>query len=114
MAKFSVLVLTGAAAIAVLYALRLHLHEQRQIREIVMRIKERDGAKWQALPWLHRAMPRVGLSVLFETARIANAEMVGMYQELRKLERRQMAALIVCAAAIVMLLIGAQSWGWHW
>jgi hypothetical protein len=109
-----VLVLTGAAAIAALYALRLNLRKQRQIGEIVTRIKEWDGAQWQRLPRLHRTMPRVGLSVLFEAAIVRDAETLQLYQGLRRLERRQMAALIVCAAAIVLLLIGAQSWGWRW
>lgn len=114
MASSPVLVFIGAGAVAALYALRLNLRKQRQIRAIVTRIKERDGAQWQRLPWLHRTMPRVGLNVLFEAAIVGDADTLQLYRGLRRLERRQMTALIVCAAAIVLLLIGAQFWGWRW
>jgi hypothetical protein len=109
-----VVVLTGAAAVAAFYAFLLDVRKRTYIRQLIAQIKERDGAKWQALPRLHRAMPRVGLSVVFKAGIIGDTETLGLYAGLRRIERRQMGALIVCAAAIVLLLIGAQSWGWRW
>jgi hypothetical protein len=81
---------------------------------LVARLKEKESNTWQTLPWLHRAMPRVGLKVLFQAARIHNAESMDSYRRLQVVERRQMIALVIGACAIVIVLSGTRYWGWNW
>lgn len=114
MTSLEVKVLVGAATMAFMYALFLDFRKQKRIRLLVTRIKEKEGGLWQTLPWLHRAMPRVGLKVLFQAARIHDAESTDSYRHLRVVERRQMIALIIGACAIVIVLSGTRYWGWSW
>lgn len=107
--------LVSVATIAGAYALSLDVRKRAQIRELVTRIRNQDSAKWQALPWMHRtAMPSVGLGILFKTSAIRDPESLGLYQNLRFVERKQMGALTLCALAIVFVLIGTSFWGWNW
>jgi len=114
MTSTEVKVLVGAATVAFIYALFLDLRKQKRIRLLVARMKDKEGERWRTLPWPHRAMPRVGLRSLFRTGNIADAESTDAYRHLRMVERRQMIALIVGAAAIVVVLTGTRYWGWSW
>lgn len=114
MTSIPVKILVAFATIAALYALYLDTRKQKQIRLLVARIKERNGDQWQALHWLHRAIPRVGLRALFQTARIDDAESTDAYRRMRIVERRQMIALVIVAASIVIILTGTNHWGWSW
>lgn len=115
MASTQVKILIVVVGLAALYAFRLDVKKQRQIRELVARIKDQKDDRWHTLPWLHRALiPRAGLAILFKTSAVGDAESLGLYQELRRIEHKQMGALIVCAAAIVFVLLGTLFWGWTW
>ena len=114
MTNIPVKILVALATIAALYALYLDTRKQKQIRLLVARMKEKKTDKWQALPWLHRAIPRVGLRALFRTAHIDDPESTDAYRHMRIVERRQLVALIIVAAAIVIALTGTSYWGWSW
>jgi hypothetical protein len=114
MASTQVKILIVVAGLAALYAFRLDVKKQRQIRELVARIKDQKDNRWHTLPWLHRALiPRAGLAILFKTSAVGDVESLALYQKLRFVERKQMVTLIVAALAIVVLLIGTRYWGWH-
>lgn len=114
MTSTEVKIFVGAATVAFIYALLLDFRKQKRIRLLVARVKEKESEKWRTLPWLHRAMPRVGLRILFRTANIADAESTDSYRQLRMIERRQLITLIVGAVAIVVVLAGTRYWGWSW
>lgn len=114
MTSIEVKVLVGAATLAFTYALFLDFRKQKRIRLLVARVKEKEGATWQTLPWLHRVVPRIGLKILFQAARVHDAESTDAYRQLGTIERRQLITLIVGAAAIVIALAGTRYWGWSW
>lgn len=113
MTSVPVEILGSVAVVAGFYACGLDMHKRNYLRQLVARIKAQDTGKWQTLPWLYRGlMPGAGLGIVFKTSSVSDAVSLGLYQKLRRIEYKQMGALIVCAAAIVVLLIGMLFWGW--
>lgn len=114
MTSLPVKVLISTAAVTALYALIADMRKQKQVRQLAARMQEQYRDKWLGLPWLHRAMPRVGLRIIFRSSAVDDPESLDRYQRLCVAERRQMAALAVCALAIAVVLFGTRFWGWIW
>lgn len=108
-------VLVGIAAVAGLGGFLLDLRKQKRIRELVARIKAQDSATWSALAWHQRVLiPRGGLSILFKRATVNDPESLRAYAALQRVEKRQLALIVLAAVAIALVIIGTRYWGWSW
>jgi len=102
-----------AAAFA-LYAWWLSDRQSRRFRDFVSWIEANHGAHWQSLPWLLRKFNRVGGVVQLRRGPLGgDAEFMARYRHSKPVRWPQVLALSAGMAAIGLVGLGIESFGWH-
>ena len=111
----AVIVLTLAAAAAVLGAWWLSIREGRRFRRLVAWIEAHHGARWRALPWLSRRLnPKGALEVLRRHGLAGDPEFMELYRDAKRGNLRQPVFLLIGLALIGVILLGVRYLGWTW
>ncbi len=111
----AVIVLTLAAAAAVLGAWWLSIREGRRFRRLVAWIEAHHGARWRALPWLSRRLnPKGGLEFLRRHGLAGDPEFMELYRDAKRGNLRQLAFILTGVALIGAILLGVRYLDWIW
>ncbi|HXH83958.1 MAG TPA: hypothetical protein VNN07_13670 [Candidatus Tectomicrobia bacterium] len=110
-----VILLTGAGAIAAVYAFVCQIRANRIARAAVNRVRAARPDVWRQLDWLVRvANPTVKMKVLRNRHGIRAPDFDAAFEAVRRLERRQILAIAAAAVCVALVLIGTRMWGWRW
>ncbi len=111
----AVIVLTLAAAAAVLGAWWLSIREGRRFRRLVEWIEAHHGARWRALPWFSRRLnPKGGVEFLRRHGLAEDPEFTELYRDAKRGNLRQLVFALIGLALIGVILLGARYLGWTW
>lgn len=89
--------------------------QSRRFREFLSWIEDNYGARWQALPWAARRFNRIaGVEQLRRSELGSDTEFMIRYHQARAVRWPQIVALACGMAAIGLLAIGIEYFGWTW
>ncbi len=110
-----VILLSLAAAAAVLGAWALSIREGRRFRELVAWIETHHGARWAALPGAARRFNAAGgVEHLCSQGLGEDPEFMARYRTVKRGKPWQWALLAVGMALIGAILLGVRYLGWTW
>lgn len=103
-----------ASALA-LYAWWLSIQQSRRFRDLVSWVEENHPDRWQALSSLSRALNvRGGIETLRREGFAEDPAFMERYHESRRGNGPKLAAILTAMAAIAIIPLGIQYWGWTW
>ena len=101
-----------AAALA-LYGWWLSDRQVRRFRDFVSWIKDHHGARWQALPWVSRQLNRAGGVEHLRRNGLGNDPQFMIRYRHAKMVRWPQVVVVLCGmAAIGLVAVGVQYFGW--
>ncbi len=110
-----VILLSLAAAAAVLGAWALAIREQRGFRKLVTWIETHHGARWAALPGAARRFNLVGgVEHLRRHGLGEDPEFIARYRDAKRGKSWQVILQVVGVALIGAILLGVRYLGWTW
>jgi hypothetical protein len=110
-----VILLSLAAAAAVLGAWALAIRERRRFRELVAWIETHHGARWAALPGVARRFNVVGgVEQLRRQGLGDDPEFIARYRTVKRGKPWQVILQMVGVALIGAILLGVRYLGWNW
>ncbi len=111
----AVIVLTLAAAAAVLGAWWLSIREGRRVRRRVAWIEAHHGARWRPLPGVtRRHNPNGGVAFLRRHGLAEDPEFMELYRNAKRGSLRQLVFLLIGLALVGVILFGVRYLGWTW
>ncbi len=110
-----VILLSLAAAAAVLSAWALAIRERRRFRELVAWIETHHGARWAALPGVAQRFNVVGgVEHLRRQGLGDDPEFMARYRSVKRGKPWQVILQLVAVALIGAILLGIRYLGWTW
>ena len=110
-----VILLSLAAAAAVLGAWALAIRERRRFRELVIWIETHHGALWAALPEIARLLNAAGgVEHLRRQGLGDDPEFIARYRTVKRSKPWQVILQVVGVALIGAIMLGVQYLGWVW
>ena len=98
-----------------LYSWWLSDRQARRFRDFVSWIEDQRSEQWQSLPWTSRRLNRPGGVEQLRRNELRNdPEFMTRYHQGRMVRRPQVVALLGAVAAIGLLAIGIEYFGWTW
>lgn len=109
--KVWIIVAAGAA----LSAYAISWRATSKTRQLVAWIEATYPERWNALPRLHRNWFKgAAIEGLRHRGLKNDSEFAQRYDEIKRLKRWMIALIIAGSAAIGVVLLGTQFWGWSW
>ncbi len=110
-----VILLSVAAAAAVLGAWALAIRERRRLRALVAWIETHHGARWAALPEVARRLNLAGgIEQLRRQGLGEDPEFMARYRAAKGSKPRQVILQLIGMALIGAILLGVRYLGWTW
>ena len=110
-----VIVLTLAAAAAVLGAWWVSIRRDRRRRRLVEWIKANHAARWAALPWFSRSlMPASAVEHLRRQGLGNDADFMVRYRESKRGTWQLLSLIVFGVLLIGMVPFGVRYLGWNW
>ncbi len=110
-----VILLSLAAAAAVLGAWALAIRERRRLRRLVAWIETHHGARWAALPGAARRFNVVGgVEQLRRQGLGDDPEFMARYRSVKRGKPWQVILQLIGVALIGAILLGVRYLGWTW
>ncbi|MCZ6589588.1 MAG: hypothetical protein O7B98_00405 [Alphaproteobacteria bacterium] len=110
-----IIALIVLAAALTLYAWWLSDRQARRFRDFVSWIEDQRSEQWQSLPWTSRRLNRTGGVEQLRRNDLRNdPEFMTRYRQGKMVRRPQVVVLLAAVAAIGLLAIGIEYFGWAW
>jgi hypothetical protein len=101
------------AAALVLYAWWLSARQARRFRDFALWVEDHYGERWRALPWTSRKLNRNGaIEQLRRNGLNDDPQFMARYRQDKMVRRPQVVAVLAGMAAIGLLAIGIEYFGW--
>lgn len=114
-ASLPVVLLVLTAAGFTLLSFWLAHRETRAVRRMVGWLETTRAERWSALPWHARRLLIVaGIEALRREGAGEDRDFAARYEEIRRLRRRKVMALLLGMVPIGLVLLGTLRWGWTW
>lgn len=108
-----IIALTLLAAALILYAWWLSDRQARRFRDFASWVEDHYGERWQALPWTSRKLNRNGAIEHLRRGGLGDdPQFMARYRQGKMVRWPQVAAVVAGMAAIGLLGVGIEFFGW--